>query len=80
MLKRFSYYLLSVVFVAGIAACVGQSHDHRDYAHDHEHAEEAETIEQLALLVAKEYKVTPDEVYEDVEAVVQLLKAKEILL
>ena len=41
---------------------------------------EAETIEQLALLVAKEYKVTPDEVYEDVEAVVQLLKAKEILL
>ena len=43
-------------------------------------AEEAETIEQLALLVAKEYKVTPDEVYEDVEAVVQLLKAKEILL
>ena len=46
----------------------------------YEHAEEAETIEQLALLVAKEYKVTPDEVYEDVEAVVQLLKAKEILL
>ena len=43
----------------------------------YEHAEEAETIEQLALLVAKE---TPDEVYEDVEAVVQLLKAKEILL
>ena len=46
----------------------------------YEHAEEAEIIEQLALLVAKEYKVTPDEVYEDVEAVVQLLKAKEILL
>ena len=46
----------------------------------YEHAEEAETIEQLALFVAKEYKVTPDEVYEDVEAVVQLLKAKEILL
>mgnify|MGYP004518276331 FL=1 len=46
----------------------------------YEHAEEAETIEQLALLVAKEYKVTPDEVYEDVKAVVQLLKAKEILL
>ena len=39
MLKRFSYYLLSVVFVAGITACGGKSHDHD---HDHEHGEETE--------------------------------------
>ena len=39
MLKRFSYYLLSVVFVAGITACGGKSHDHE---HDHEHGEETE--------------------------------------
>ena len=39
MLKRFSYYLLSVVFVAGITACGGKSHDHD---HDHDHGEETE--------------------------------------
>ena len=42
MLKRFSYYLLSVVFVAGMVACGGKSHDHLDHDHDHEHAEETE--------------------------------------
>ena len=42
MLKRFSYYLLSVVFLAGITACGGKSHDHLDHDHDHEHAEETE--------------------------------------
>ena len=42
MLKRFSYYLLSVVFVCGMAACGGKSHDHLDHDHDHEHSEETE--------------------------------------
>lgn len=42
MLKRFSYYLLTVVFVAGMVACGGKSHDHLDHDHDHEHAEETE--------------------------------------
>ena len=36
MLRRLSYYLLSAVFVAGIAACGGQSHDHLDHDHDHD--------------------------------------------
>ena len=42
MLRRFSYYLLSVVFVCGMAACGGKSHDHLDHDHDHEHSEETE--------------------------------------
>ena len=42
MLKRITYYLLSVVFVAGMVACGGKSHDHLDHDHDHEHAEETE--------------------------------------
>ena len=42
MLKRFSYYLLTVVFVCGMAACGGKSHDHLDHDHDHEHSEETE--------------------------------------
>ena len=42
MLRRISYYLLSLVFVAGMVACGGKSHDHLDHDHDHEHAEETE--------------------------------------
>lgn len=42
MLKRITYYLLSAVFVAGMNACGGHSHDHLDHDHDHDHAEEAE--------------------------------------
>ncbi len=42
MLRRITYYLLSVVFVAGMVACGGKSHDHLDHDHDHEHAEETE--------------------------------------
>ena len=36
MLRRISYYLLSLVFVAGMVACGGKSHDHLD--HDAEEA------------------------------------------
>ena len=42
MLRRITYYLLSVVFVCGMAACGGKSHDHLDHDHDHEHSEETE--------------------------------------
>lgn len=42
MLRRISYYLLSLVFVAGMVACGGKSHDHLDHDHEHEHAEETE--------------------------------------
>ena len=48
MLRRLSYYLLSAVFVAGIAACGGQSHDHLDHDHDHDHAEETERHDHAA--------------------------------
>ena len=34
MLRRITYYLLSVVFVAGMVACGGKSHDHLDHDHD----------------------------------------------
>ncbi len=42
MLRRISFYLLSLVFVAGMVACGGKLHDHLDHDHDHEHAEETE--------------------------------------
>ena len=42
MFRRISYYLLSVVFVAGMVACGGKSHDHLDHDRTNTRACEAE--------------------------------------
>lgn len=44
------------------------------------HAEEVQTIEQLAKLVGREYGLSAQEVYEDVKNVVKVLQEKEVLL
>ena len=46
MLRRITYYVLSVVIVAGITACGGSSHDNASHEHaDHEHAEDHDHTE-----------------------------------
>ena len=44
------------------------------------HAEDAENIDELALIVVKEYGIDSSEVYEDVKSVVKTLQDKRILL
>lgn len=44
------------------------------------HAEEVQTLEQLAELVGKEYGLSAQEVYEDVKSVVKVLQEKKILI
>ena len=46
----------------------------------YENADQAESIEQLAQLVGKEYGVEASAVYEDVAEVVKTLRGKGILL
>ena len=46
----------------------------------YEKADQAESIEQLAQLVGKEYEVEASAVYEDVAEVVKTLQEKGILL
>lgn len=44
------------------------------------HADEADSVDELAELVSKEYEVEKSVVYEDVESVVKTLRAKGLLL
>ena len=44
------------------------------------HADEADSVEELAELVSKEYEVEKSVVYEDVESVVKTLQTKGLLL
>lgn len=44
------------------------------------HAEEADSVDELAEIVSREYEVEKSVVYEDVEAVVKTLKQKGVLL
>ena len=44
------------------------------------HAEEADSVDELAELVSREYGVDKTVVYEDVVSVVRILKEKELLL
>lgn len=44
------------------------------------HAEEADSVDELAEIVSQEYEVEKSVVYEDVEAVVKTLKQKGVLL
>lgn len=44
------------------------------------HAEEADSADELAELVSREYGVDKTVVYEDVVSVVRILKEKELLL
>ena len=44
------------------------------------HADEADSVDELAELVSKEYEVEKSVVYEDVESVVKTLQTKGLLL
>ena len=44
------------------------------------HADEADSVDELAELVIKEYEAEKSVVYEDVESVVKTLRAKGLLL
>lgn len=44
------------------------------------HADEADSVDELAELVSKEYEAEKSVVYEDVESVVKTLRAKGLLL
>lgn len=44
------------------------------------HADEADSVDELAELVSKEYEVEKSVVYEDVESVVKTLRTKGLLL
>ena len=44
------------------------------------HADEADSVDELAELVSKEYEVEKSVVYEDVESVVKTLREKGLLL
>lgn len=44
------------------------------------HAEEADSIDELAEIVSREYEVEKSVVYEDVETVVKTLRQKGVLL
>ena len=44
------------------------------------HAEEADSVDELAEIVSREYEVEKSVVYEDVETVVKTLRQKGVLL
>ena len=54
MLRRISYYLFSLVFVAGMVACGGKSHDHLDHdAEDAGHGAKGAHADEIIVPVEK---------------------------